>query len=565
MKEIIYTYHLWLAACSLWLLPSLLIAQAPPTGLPVEKICVFTDRTTYITGETVLFSAWLEAGPYTQSLSGSRILYAELVKPDGSRVSGGKYILEEHHAAGCLEIPDDIPSGFYYLKSYTRWMRNGSREKYAYNRLRIINPYRRELLTGNDQPDTLSGKFISNPMAAGAAGSIRMAQTHFNTSEEIRLTIEWNTPIGNRQHMCLSVVPDRTCDSIVSFFGSQAAGADPDRGIYYSETRGISLSGRFVESGTREPVRNGLVSLSVIGDHDVMAIRTDSNGQFYFALPDYAGSLDIFLCGEEVPGKSTELLIDNDFCSKPVALPVPEFRLSAEEEETVLKMAANQKITSVYHQNLQGDNNRDFFSDVPFYGTPDEILVMDKYIDLPTMEDYFSELVGTVNVRKHEGKKVFRFNNARIEMLIYDPLVLVDYVTVSDIEKILSLSPRQLDRIELVNSPYIKGNITYGGIISFISKDNDFAGIDLPSSGTFIHYQFLADCRPANLTGPLPANIPDSRNTVYWDPNIKTDDKGKAEIVFKAPATPGKYLVVLRTADNSGNYSEIRKTIEVVK
>jgi len=565
MKNRYSKYHLWLAACSLWLLPSPLLAQVPPASLPAEKICVFTDRSTYITGETVLFSAWLDAQPYISGFPASRILYAELVKPDGSRVNGGKYILEEHHAAGCLEIPEDITTGFYYLKSYTRYMRNGSQENYAYSRLRIINPYRNELLTGNDHPDTPGGKFISNPKAEEAAGSIRMEQTRFHSGEEVSLGIELNPRSGKTQLLCLSVVPDGTCDSISSFSGSPNAAPENSHEIYHPETRGISLSGKFVENGTGEPVRNGQVSLSVIGDHDVMAIRADSSGRFYFALPDYGGSHDIFLCGEEVPGKSTELLIDNDFCSRPVGLPAPGFSLSAEEKETVLKMAANQKITSVYHQNLPGENDRDIFREKPFYGKPDEILVMDKYIDLPTMEDYFSELVGTVNVRKHEEKKVFRFNSNRTEMLIYDPLVLVDYVTVNDIGKILSLSPRQLDRIELVNAPYIKGSITYGGIISFISKNNDFGGIDLPSSGTFIHYQFLSECRPAVFSVALLPNIPDSRNTVYWDPDIKTDDEGKAGIVFTAPATPGKYLVVLRAAGNSGNYSEIRKSFEVLK
>ena len=38
------------------------------------------------------------------------------------------------------------------------------------------------------------------------------------------------------------------------------------------------------------------------------------------------------------------------------------------------------------------------------------------------------------------------------------------------------------------------GNITYGGIISFVSRKNNFAGIDLPKSGTFISYSFLEDC-----------------------------------------------------------------------
>jgi hypothetical protein len=108
------------------------------------------------------------------------------------------------------------------------------------------------------------------------------------------------------------------------------------------------------------------------------------------------------------------------------------------------------------------------------------------------------------------------------------------------------MSPRLIERIELVNSPYIKGNITYGGIISFFSKNGDFAGIDLPTSGTFINYQFLEDCPGTIPDVTMAKNIPDTRNTVYWDPDLLLDGDGKAEASFIAPETPGLYVIVLK-------------------
>ncbi len=70
-----------------------------------------------------------------------------------------------------------------------------------------------------------------------------------------------------------------------------------------------------------------------------------------------------------------------------------------------------------------------------FYGEPTELLVIETYIDLPTLEDYFSELAGAVKVRKSQGKKHFRFASTRPEMTIYDPLVLIDWVAVNDIKQ----------------------------------------------------------------------------------------------------------------------------------
>jgi len=143
-------------------------------------------------------------------------------------------------------------------------------------------------------------------------------------------------------------------------------------------------------------------------------------------------------------------------------------------------------------------------------------------------------------------------------------LVLIDWVAVNDIKKILAMPPRQIARIELVNAPYIKGNIIYGGIISFISKNNDFAGIDLPSSGTFFNYAFLEDCQQRSvMPRPLPANLPDSRNTIYWGPDIKFNVAETVTINFLAPDTPGKYLILLQSLEDTTGNQVITKSIDV--
>jgi hypothetical protein len=58
--------------------------------------------------------------------------------------------------------------------------------------------------------------------------------------------------------------------------------------------------------------------------------------------------------------------------------------------------------------------------------------------------------------------------------------------------------------------------------------------------------------------------MPDSRNTVYWDPLLMADEQGKAFVRFRAPATPGKYPVVIKTVGSSGDHSGIGASFEVI-
>ncbi|TSA28847.1 MAG: hypothetical protein D4R67_03065 [Bacteroidetes bacterium] len=545
--------------------------EGPAAG---ERIAVCTDRTLYVSGEQVLFSVSTYDGsdPFAEPVS--RIFYCEMITPDGTRIAGGKYPLSHAAGEGCLTIPEETLTGIYFLKCYTRIMRNLPTDTYAYILLKIINPSKPEVLPERDAPDTIAWAGNNREAPPGELSlTILSDSRRFAPREEVRLTIHRDPAKELTDRLCLSVVPAFTCEDPCSPVRNSRNA--PGNGAYVPETRGISLSGQLLGKESGQPVFHARVNLSIIGDRDILAVRTDSSGRFFFSLPGYTGNRDIFLSAEELPEITPELFIDNDFCSRTVHLPSPRFTLNEDELKAAYQLAVNTRITSLFRKEpmataksttggepVTGDSLREETS-VPFYGEPTDVLVLEKYIDLPTLEDYFTELPVIVKVRKVQGIKQFRFYLSQAELLFNEPLVLIDWVAVDDIGKILALSPGEIDRVELVNSPYIKGNIIYGGIISFVSKKNDFAGIDLPTSGTFVNYSFLNDCTgilpPASSTG----HIPDSRNTLYWNPAVQTTDDGDATIAFTAPDTPGTYCILLREIKPTGDVVLVEERVEV--
>lgn len=529
-----------------WIMGSpLLKGQGPVAPLLPERVTVCTDRTLYVAGESVRFSARMFSGRDRFSDDLGRVLYCELVTPAGTRISGGKYLLEDGSAKGCLSIPEETLSGVYYLKCYTRFMRNGPADTYAYVLIRIVNPVRPDVLAGEIIPERCdtagsTGKMRSLP----APPVILPAKESYAPGEEVRITVKKGSGPDTRSQLVLSVIPDGTSDDLFTTWK-----VIPDtvgNGSYLPETRGISLSGQLVAKETGKPLPGARVNLSVIGDKNIQAVPADSAGRFWFTMPDLTGQRDLFLCADNAPGITPELLIDNDFCSRPVSLSAFAFLLSDEERKAALKLAVNTRLSSAFGTDASSGTSPEAAFDEAFYGQPSDVLVIDKYIDLPTLEDYFNELPVIVRVKKVKGQKQIRFFNSLDEMSNYAPLVLVDWVAVNDEQKILSIPPSEIDRIELVNAVYVKGRITYGGIISIVSKRNDFAGIDLPASGLFLSYRFLEPCAGDLQADSLPAGIPDARNTVVWNPTVETNAKGTAELSFTAPRTPGRYVVLLR-------------------
>ena len=526
------------------LLGGMLVAQEWPGSQEKVKAC--TDRSIYISGEKIRFSALI--GNSVPDAA-SRIVYCELVTPGGEAVAQGKYTVQSVTGHGCLQVPEEALTGIYYLKFYTRAMRNTGPEGYHYIPLKIINPHKEELLqTGS--PDTAGWSRSAEKEVKSTTILIISDKEEYSTRETISVQLKGLDPEGT---YCLAAAPAAAA-GLYKSIPVQAGASTNGNGSYYPETRGVSLTGNVRDRQTGERVAGIRVNLSLLGEKDVMATLTDSAGRFFFALPDLSGSWDLFLSASAPGNSKIELRVDNDFCTRSMHLPPGNFSLDENEKAAAYRMLVNAMVDKEFQPPQRGSHQAKDPVQNSFYGEPTQVLAIEKYIELPTLEEYFNELPLAVKVRKSQGKKHFRFFSTQAEMNIYDPLVLIDWVAVSDMESIMAINPQELDRIELVNAPYIKGSIIYGGIISLISQNNDFAGIDLPSAGAFVNYRLLEDCTAPAMTEELPDNMPDARNTLYWNPDILPDVKGETIICFQASHTPGTYTIIL-TELNTGKQS----------
>ena len=350
--------------------------------------------------------------------------------------------------------------------------------------------------------------------------------------------------------LCLSVVPETTSSTLMNLTQPKAqlqANAD-----YLPETKGISLSGKLTELSSQTPVKGKRINLSIIGKgSDFMAVRTDSSGRFFFALPSYQGSRDIFLCAEKTQVTDLKIFVDNDFCALPVHLPSPAFFLSEQERKIALSMALNRQIDSYFYSDTLSKMLDETKEDHAFYGKPTAILYFDQYVQLPTLEEYFNELPGMVKVRKRNSQKYFKVTGSD-NLLYYDPLVLIDWVAVDEPDRILAVAPQNISRIEIINELYIKGGQTYGGIISIITKKNDYAGIDLPATGIFVKYGFLTEDVCNDTLDDVAKYHPDVRNTLLWKPGITIQQDRIEKFVFRAPDKPGRYNVVVEGITPTG-------------
>ena len=104
-----------------------------------EKVFVHLDKTQYAASETIWAKAYLVAGPMHLPSGISKNLYLELLDEQGEIRE--RLILEnkEGVAQASLVLDKALPTGNYYLRAYTDWMKNFGQDLFFNKKIRVVN------------------------------------------------------------------------------------------------------------------------------------------------------------------------------------------------------------------------------------------------------------------------------------------------------------------------------------------------------------------------------------------------------------------------------------------
>jgi len=515
---------------------------------PFENVELITDRNVYICGESIHFSGIVSIDEEKEILS--EVVYVELITSLGQKLKQAKIKIENDVFEGEILIPNNAVSSYYFIRAYTKWMRNGSPYQYAYVRLKLINPYSPEVL---EIPDSLVLSESENlSIENNINTSFFSLKDEYQKGEIIRVENESNSPLSYRL-ASLSIIPSET----ISPFEYMHSLKNYDSIVYIPETRGITLSGKVLKKETKKPLPYSKTSIHIENENDFIEVMADKEGQFYFSLPNRYGSSEVLIIPSSQKGKGLEVLVDQDYCNKEVQLKSPEFTVSEDERAQLIQMTQALQISQLIK--VKGDVLVHDSVEHPFYGHAFKTLDFDSFIELDSMSQYFTDLPSYVRVKKQKGERSLSVVNPEYE-LSYEPLILIDWVAVDDPEKILKLDPRRIKKVEVIVESYIHGSIIYGGIIAIFSRKNDFAGYDFPQSAMYINFDFFAEATdPAYMQSKQKVEL---QNTKTWIPYLEPEFI-KEGIELQAPAIPGSYVLLIQSINEDGEKVNYQKTFTV--
>ncbi len=540
-----------------------------------EWICLFTDRNIYTAGEKLLFSAFISDSPSSWEYDWSRVLYLELISSNGNPVVQSKHPLSGFKADGCMQLPENLFTGNYYLKAYTRWMRNFSTSGYTWLQVKVINPFQAGIENAAESAGVKDEIEFIEPGRNFRQNAI-ICQTDkaiYTRRDKVVLDLaipsaEYNLP----EYYCVTVIRPAAIDT--AHYG--LAIPSPDKNIknfplnHIPDIRGLSLSGRVIDKSNGLGVRQVHVRLSVLCENsDYSSCMTHHDGSFVFALQPYHGTTDMYITAEPRDNMSLEILVDKEYADDNPAFFRQPFRLSKEEKETAAELMLHYQIKKAYREDVQdttaGTDNR---IRNYFYGQPSNTIYIDDYIELPTIDEVIFELVPDVSVIKRHGSYYLRSWSYINDLEVYRPLILIDNIPVEDIGRMLKMSPERIERIDVVDRIYSKGDMLFGGIINMVSRKGDMAGIDLPDNSYFFDYDGFAQTDTVASFGVMDqttdTRIPDVRNCIYWNPAVQIISGTHTELEFFTSDKSGYYTIIVRGVTKEGIIMEGHTGLHVV-
>ena len=301
--------------------------------------------------------------------------------------------------------------------------------------------------------------------------------------------------------------------------------------INYPIQKGLLVRGKITKSFFEIPLKNLPVTLTVLSEfNDVFITRTDNRGQYEFQLPDYEDTIQVEITSRRLSGKKNLVIyIDQSEFEE------PEMIYSSYSTEmnilgtNVLKPLPEEVIDSM-QPTTKG-----------IYNTPDYVLYVDD--NLRNYNSVFDMIQGRIPGVVVKGDDV-QIRGASSLYGSNEPLYLIDNVP-SDAQAVGTLNPSDIERIEVLKGPSaaIYGVRGANGVIAIFTLRGRYM---IRGKLTF---EMLGYHRPLEFYSPTYGTefddlVEDMRSSLYWNPSVKTDARGRAFIRFYNSEEASTFYVV---------------------
>jgi hypothetical protein len=298
---------------------------------------------------------------------------------------------------------------------------------------------------------------------------------------------------------------------------------------------------------------------------------TDESGNFSFVLPVDEATREIFIQPDNYE-KYHSLLERSQFSDMTPSTNVIFDSAGYKVPSHITRWSQNYRVNSIY--------DTQFSEEIPavedtipavkrFYGKPDLELLLNNYMELPSMEEVFFELVPRVRLKKYDSVCDISILDPTGNKL-YDELpgMMIDGVIIRNPMLIANLDPATVEKIDIIWRTYVVDDYIFYGIVNVITKNGDFSLVSLPPNSLRMRYSIMgpsaAFVSPEySAPGSSERRMPDFRNTMYWNPLIKSGENGRMKVEFWTSDYATDYVINMQGLSGNGQVVSFKKNFRI--
>lgn len=335
---------------------------------------------------------------------------------------------------------------------------------------------------------------------------------------------------------------------------------------YLPEYWGHIIAGKIVNSETNAPAKGILTYLGVPGKRvQLYTSQSDSLGRLLYITKGFYGPSEIVVQTNQLIDSTYRIDITSPFSEQYSKTILPKLAFSPGMQKSLQEHSLGIQVLNIYSANMLKRFDEPVIDSAAFYGQPHKAYKLDDFTRFTTMEEDLREYVSDLNVVREKGKLHIKTLNDR-GFLDGDPMVLLDGIPVFNTDKVFSIDPLKVRRLEVIRERYYYGPSEEEGIFSFTTYKGDLGGVDLDPHAVVIDYEGLQLQREFyspvyDTETQATSRIPDFRNLLYWSPSVST--AGKNAVSFFTSDQKGKYVGVIQGITAKGEAGSQYFTFEV--
>ncbi len=526
------------------------------------NIHLHTNKDGYTAGESVWFSAYMADSLTGRLRPNAEPMFVQLFAPDGKKTTEQIIFMQVGRGFGTLKLDKILAGGIYRLRAFTKNM--------------YPNGYEKQIIVKNmsDEKQAYSPPQLVKEIAWPQPFKINIGveKYHFKPREQVnikvRVTTKEGDPVQGTFSMSVSelmTVGGQETFSVLNEIKPIIETIQPK-----PDDKGLVYEGRIVNEKTGVGIPNASLVVIAVGTENRFTRTTvaDAKGDFRFEDLPVVGEQEV---GYQINNKKGNVVEGATVAWKPF---IPNYELPAMTYEQVA-MTETQKERQL--QNIQRPD-----------GELDDKTVQLEEIEIKTKQDDL-DTRGIIKLHAFADSKVEFDPRYPKNMDIYDmigmlpgvqsssgartvliggfgtfgastsPLFLVDGMPMAGGVPELGLNTNDIVRIEKLTgaNAAIYGSNGGNGVIAIYTRRHTKNSVIAKSKGDVLKgYDLSKPFYFPDYSQPPTDGTkePDSRLTLYWNPEIITDPNGEAIVSFFASDIIGNFKIMVEgmSLDNVG-------------